>query len=173
MCAVSATAMVGPALRAGVADGPRAPVFMFTICPKCALTLVVTAADLRVAQGHVRCGRCSSVFNALARLTEERQAANPESSPPPPLPPLPPGPSLVDAPETFAPQAASSAATSTPTQLGVEAGPIAPAEEPAPSGEPAAAADVDVIPEEALEFNPDTTDAESVFVQPQPDPQWE
>ena len=49
---------------------------MFTVCPKCALTLVVTAADLRVAQGYVRCGRCSSVFNALARLTEERGGAS-------------------------------------------------------------------------------------------------
>ncbi|MFZ1100735.1 MAG: MJ0042-type zinc finger domain-containing protein, partial [Steroidobacteraceae bacterium] len=48
---------------------------MFTVCPKCALTLVVTAADLRVAQGYVRCGRCSSVFNALAQLSDERQAA--------------------------------------------------------------------------------------------------
>ena len=56
---------------------------MFTICPKCALTLAVTAADLRVAQGYVRCGRCSSVFNALARLTEERQGASPEPSSPP------------------------------------------------------------------------------------------
>ena len=44
---------------------------MFTVCPKCALTLVVTAADLRVAQGYVRCGRCSNVFNALARLAED------------------------------------------------------------------------------------------------------
>ena len=48
---------------------------MFTVCPKCALTLVVTAADLRVAQGYVRCGRCSNVFNALARLTDDRHAA--------------------------------------------------------------------------------------------------
>jgi predicted Zn finger-like uncharacterized protein len=117
---------------------------MFTICPKCALTLVVTAADLRVAQGHVRCGRCSSVFNALARLTEERQAAGTE---PPPssasssLPPLPPGPLLSEPPPS--PQGAA-----------------APADEPA-------------IPEEALEFNPATTSAESVFVQPRPDPQWE
>ncbi len=45
---------------------------MFTVCPKCALTLVVTAADLRIAQGYVRCGRCSSVFNALARLSERQ-----------------------------------------------------------------------------------------------------
>ncbi|HZT04214.1 MAG TPA: MJ0042-type zinc finger domain-containing protein, partial [Steroidobacteraceae bacterium] len=66
---------------------------MFTVCPKCALTLVVTAADLRVAQGYVRCGRCSNVFNALARLSEDRQAAGaqaalqqstPQQSPPQP-----------------------------------------------------------------------------------------
>src|ERR1700758_5618673 len=48
---------------------------MFTTCPKCSLKLVVTAADLRVAQGYVRCGRCSNVFNALSRLSEDRQAA--------------------------------------------------------------------------------------------------
>ena len=55
---------------------------MFTVCPKCALTLVVTAADLRVAQGYVRCGRCLNVFNALARLSEERPAAGLDPSPP-------------------------------------------------------------------------------------------
>jgi predicted Zn finger-like uncharacterized protein len=53
---------------------------MFTVCPKCALTLVVTAAELRIAQGYVRCGRCLNVFNALARLSEERPAAAPESA---------------------------------------------------------------------------------------------
>src|SRR5579859_217335 len=53
---------------------------MFTVCPKCALTLVVTAGDLRVAQGYVRCGRCSNVFNALARLSEDRGAAAAASS---------------------------------------------------------------------------------------------
>jgi predicted Zn finger-like uncharacterized protein len=50
---------------------------MFTVCPKCALTLVVTAADLRIAQGYVRCGRCLNVFNALARLSEERPSTTP------------------------------------------------------------------------------------------------
>ena len=54
---------------------------MFTLCPKCALTLVVTAADLRVAQGYVRCGRCLNVFNALSRLSEERPTATPEWPP--------------------------------------------------------------------------------------------
>jgi predicted Zn finger-like uncharacterized protein len=79
---------------------------MFTVCPKCALTLVVTTEDLRVAQGYVRCGRCSSVFNALARLTEEGQASEEsvetappaaEASPtPPPAPPNAPPQSATD-----------------------------------------------------------------------------
>ncbi len=84
---------------------------MFTVCPKCALTLVVTAADLRTGQGYVRCGRCASVFNALVGLHDDslpadtspptdRRAATP-SAPPPPLmmevPPAPPSGSDVNA----------------------------------------------------------------------------
>lgn len=87
---------------------------MFTVCPKCALTLAVTATDLRVAQGYVRCGRCMNVFNALARLSEERPAAAPEppqdasaatdqvaaleqsASPEPASPEDPPAPSSID-----------------------------------------------------------------------------
>ena len=59
---------------------------MFTVCPKCALTLVVTTEDLRVAQGYVRCGRCSSVFNALARLTEDRATSEESLGPAPAAP---------------------------------------------------------------------------------------
>jgi predicted Zn finger-like uncharacterized protein len=69
---------------------------MFTVCPKCALTLVVTAADLRVAQGYVRCGRCSNVFNALARLSEDRQSAAAQAATPPP--PSPPPPRALETP---------------------------------------------------------------------------
>jgi len=43
---------------------------LFTICPKCTLTLVVTTVDLRAGQGYVRCGRCANVFNALIALRE-------------------------------------------------------------------------------------------------------
>ncbi|TLZ05324.1 MAG: hypothetical protein E6K39_12700, partial [Gammaproteobacteria bacterium] len=70
----SARATAGWASRDAAIDAPDGARLkpMLTICPKCALTLLVTAEDLRVAQGYVRCGRCSSVFNALARLTEER-----------------------------------------------------------------------------------------------------
>lgn len=35
------------------------------------MTLAVTAADLRLGQGYVRCGRCMNVFNALLTLSEE------------------------------------------------------------------------------------------------------
>jgi predicted Zn finger-like uncharacterized protein len=122
---------------------------MFTVCPKCALTLVVTAADLRVAQGYVRCGRCSSVFNALARLTEERGGASL------------PAAEAVAALERAAAQAEGAAA---------------PVEEPAAPIEDAAAprplTEEESLPDEALEFNPATTDVNSVFVQPLPDPQW-
>jgi predicted Zn finger-like uncharacterized protein len=63
---------------------------MYTVCPKCALTLVVTAADLRIAQGYVRCGRCLNVFNALARLSEERPVGSPTPASPTSAAPGPP-----------------------------------------------------------------------------------
>jgi len=125
---------------------------MFTVCPKCALTLVVTAPDLRVAQGYVRCGRCSSVFNALARLTEERGGASL------------PAAEAVAALEREAAQAEAAAAP-----LEEEAAESAvPGEEPSPLS----LAEDESPSDEALEFNPTTTDVNSVFVQPPPDPQW-
>ena len=46
--------------------------------------LVVTSVDLRAAQGHVRCGRCRSVFNALDSLSETApQDTRPAAAPPP------------------------------------------------------------------------------------------
>jgi len=65
---------------------------MYTVCPKCALTLAVTAADLRAGQGYVRCGRCANVFNALLALSEESalaalQSAAPRESTPHEAPP--------------------------------------------------------------------------------------
>ncbi|HEY2809422.1 MAG TPA: zinc-ribbon and DUF3426 domain-containing protein [Steroidobacteraceae bacterium] len=129
---------------------------MFTVCPKCALTLVVTAADLRVAQGYVRCGRCSSVFNALARLSE-RQAVEAEPAPAPQGGAPSPAP---EAPAAEIPQVAQPAA-------GPGAAPDA-AAEPAPAALPEESA----LAETALEFNPDTTDVNAVFVAAPPNPQW-
>ena len=44
---------------------------MFTRCPECETTFRLSAADLRRAQGRVRCGDCETVFNALEFLAEE------------------------------------------------------------------------------------------------------
>ncbi|MFO1455089.1 MAG: zinc-ribbon and DUF3426 domain-containing protein [Steroidobacteraceae bacterium] len=81
---------------------------MITICPQCQLPLAVTATDLRVAQGQVRCGRCAAVFNALASLYEPGNApttagapgtATPAPTPPAaPVPAPPPGPTAAPEP---------------------------------------------------------------------------
>ncbi len=44
---------------------------MFTTCPACRMNLAVTATDLRLGQGYVRCGRCERVFNALMSLSDD------------------------------------------------------------------------------------------------------
>jgi len=124
---------------------------MFTVCPKCALTLVVTAADLRVAQGYVRCGRCSNVFNALARLSDERQAAAGAADTPAPEP------EAAAAPEQHAD--------------------ISPLEEALAGREEGAAPELpptadEPVSEDALEFDPESTDVGAVFVQPPPNPKW-
>jgi predicted Zn finger-like uncharacterized protein len=131
---------------------------MFTICPKCALTLLVTAEDLRVAQGYVRCGRCSSVFNALARLAEERQELGgpPESAPA--------QPSVEESPAPTPPPPASARARA-------RASDAAPSTSPPPPPPPGVS-DEDAIPDDALEFDPTRTDVSSVFVEPPPNPQW-
>ena len=48
---------------------------MFTQCPQCQTTFRVSAAMLKAAQGRVRCGRCTTVFDALTFLMEQRKAA--------------------------------------------------------------------------------------------------
>jgi predicted Zn finger-like uncharacterized protein len=126
---------------------------MFTVCPKCALTLVVSAADLRVAQGYVRCGRCSSVFNALARLSDEQQAAVSEGEP-----------AAAPAPEPE-------------TRAQEERADLSPLEEALGRPEEAETPELprnadEPVSENALEFNPETTDVGAVFVQPPPNPQW-
>src|SRR5689334_5885592 len=132
---------------------------MFTVCPKCSLTLVVTAADLRVAQGYVRCGRCSNVFNALSRLSEDRQAATagPQTTAGTSVQPQPPPePEPAPAPKPTVPQPQHPAeATSRSKAL---------QSPPPPAPEPMRYGDDTEIPEEDLEFNADATDINKVFV---------
>jgi predicted Zn finger-like uncharacterized protein len=165
---------------------------MFTVCPKCALTLVVTAADLRVAQGYVRCGRCSNVFNALSRLSEDRQAAaaaaqsqaSPEAAPKT----ASTGQQRTDTSGSFrardpaastskaralqAPNPPAAPTQTANTQTSAPAAPAAPKPSaPNPAAEPKRYDD-DSIPEEDLEFNPDATDLNKVFVEQPPSPQF-
>ena len=51
---------------------------MYTQCPDCATVFRVTTDALRLAQGNVRCGVCSTSFNALENLSEEAFRNGPE-----------------------------------------------------------------------------------------------
>lgn len=87
---------------------------MLTVCPKCTLTLAVTAADLRVGQGYVRCGRCATVFNALLALSDASTLELPGMA----AAPQPPASRPSGDASSAAPEAASaSGATATVTVL--------------------------------------------------------
>jgi predicted Zn finger-like uncharacterized protein len=117
---------------------------MFTVCPKCALTLVVTATDLKVGQGYVRCGRCSNVFNALVAITEERHGTPaPQATAAPPPSPPPPEPDSEEIEFEL---------------------------EPEPEPEPEPESPAEDVSDEALEFNANATDLNAVFVEPRPGP---
>jgi predicted Zn finger-like uncharacterized protein len=47
---------------------------VYTQCSQCETVFKLSAEMLRAAGGQVRCGRCGTVFNALANLAEERSA---------------------------------------------------------------------------------------------------
>jgi predicted Zn finger-like uncharacterized protein len=56
---------------------------VYTQCPDCATVFRITAEALRVAQGDVRCGVCSTSFNALENLSEQAFDAGAEEAPSP------------------------------------------------------------------------------------------
>lgn len=107
---------------------------MFTVCPKCGLTLAITVRDLRAAQGHVRCGRCQNVFNALDSLSEEHPHAPPPEGPPGAPVPEPHGqpPSVCSAPAAQSLESAPSRETSEGGEIVLE---FEPAEEAEPAPE--------------------------------------
>jgi predicted Zn finger-like uncharacterized protein len=122
---------------------------MFTVCPKCSLKLVVTAADLRVAQGYVRCGRCSNVFNALIGLSDEQQAELARDAA---------RPGARGAPQSAASESAAGERIEPYIDDVAEEGTAERADEPAE--DPAAP-----VSDAALEFDPSQTDVSEVFVE--------
>ncbi len=144
---------------------------MFTVCPKCTLTLVVTPADLRAAQGYVRCGRCANVFNAIAALMEEESRVMPEPASENPEPVPESTPETEPAPEPtrdveVAPEPAPAPQPESARAVEVEAEVTVPdveevyAEYEPPPQEPT---------EAQLEFDPTATNVSEIFVEPNAD----
>jgi len=132
---------------------------MFTVCPKCALTLTVTAADLRVAQGFVRCGQCTNVFNALLGLSDERQPA--------------PAAAVQEAVLESAPRADEDSPPSDGDSPPLDGdappsdGDAPPADgDSSPADEGSSLADDDSIEQTSLEFNPASADVSEIFIEP-------
>jgi predicted Zn finger-like uncharacterized protein len=130
------------------------------------LTLLVTANDLRVGQGYVRCGRCSNVFNALINLADARAVAQ-----------NPPDPStlgeddrftatmtvpadILDADPTLTPRSADATGIDRALSAFEEPSIEVPALVLPDTLEPS-------LPDEALEFHPDSTPVSEIFVEPQ------
>jgi predicted Zn finger-like uncharacterized protein len=123
---------------------------LFTVCPKCTLTLVVTTVDLRAGQGYVRCGRCANVFNALIALREGDPSSGTSDTAKRRLLETAPDPSVEPA-----------------RGSGVAIDP-----EPEPEPEPQPEAELQLEPEPAveeealLEFDAAATDVSEIFISP-------
>jgi predicted Zn finger-like uncharacterized protein len=128
---------------------------LFTVCPKCTLTLVVTTVDLRAGQGYVRCGRCANVFNALIALREGEPGGSTSDSARRRL--------LETAPEpSVAPAMGSGVAMEPEPVPEPEPDPV-PEPEPEPVAEPEALASLGEE-EESLEFDAAATDVSEIFI---------
>jgi predicted Zn finger-like uncharacterized protein len=141
---------------------------MLTVCPKCALTLAVTAADLRLGQGYVRCGRCSDVFNALLTLREETVADAANTQPQPVLKLEAPPPEEYEMIIDVAPPAELQAAAMPEAAAGPELSPE-PLPEPEHAAEPGVAAEPETAPEPATAPGPEAAPkVESAAEEPAP-----
>jgi predicted Zn finger-like uncharacterized protein len=153
---------------------------VYTTCPECGTVFRIGLAQLRAAEGYVRCGHCAATFNAVLSLTDQApdtpglEPATPapgDSRAPAPLPPVVAtvaAPGLDDtpaaaanpavprpAPPAAAPtiaEAAILAATVRSTIPGTAAAPMAP---PAMAGGEADDDDELAIPED---FGPESWD---------------
>ncbi len=154
---------------------------MFTVCPKCTLTLVVTTVDLRAGQGYVRCGRCANVFNALIALREGDPSGSvgdtasrrlQETAPMPPVNPAV-GAGVADQEPEPEPEPRPETASEPETETAHEAESIAGlAAGPDAQIEPGAEAhETEIVlvgePEEgSLEFDAAATDVSEIFISP-------
>lgn len=137
---------------------------MFTACPECGTVFRVTTAQLRMAEGQAKCGRCSATFNALATLSDElpepprpEPAASgryPAAAPPPAAPTPAPAPA-ADEDDDREPATEDVDAWVDDEPV---AAPPAPQPDPEADGEPAHAADDAPPAESAGEAEPEPDD---------------
>jgi predicted Zn finger-like uncharacterized protein len=134
---------------------------LFTVCPKCTLTLVVTTVDLRAGQGYVRCGRCANVFNALIALREGDPNSTASETAKRRL--------LETAPANVEPALGSGLAIEPEVEVEAEAEaeaePELDIEIPLDPEEPVAPAE-DAPEEISLEFDASATDVSEIFIPP-------
>jgi predicted Zn finger-like uncharacterized protein len=62
---------------------------MVTRCPRCGTAFRVAPAQLAVRDGHVRCGQCTTVFDARTTLVAEAESVPPEMHGPASVAPAP------------------------------------------------------------------------------------
>ena len=117
---------------------------MYTQCPDCATVFRVTAEALRFAQGDVRCGVCSTSFNALENLSEQAFKAAIEGD----------APAADDSMTVEELPGGENIELSAPVELAMV--PDLPAVEPEPPG--------DEDEERAMEFHGDAADLDRLFV---------
>ena len=100
---------------------------MYTQCPHCQAYFEVTAEQLKVGEGDVRCGQCLSIFNALLYLTEQlpnweeddaNQYADWAQGTPPPAPAEPPPEENTDAAPPLTATDEETTATDSPSTPG-------------------------------------------------------
>ena len=85
---------------------------MLTVCPHCKTRFRISAAQLKAAQGQVRCGKCEEAFDAFEALdgggqNKNRDLENLESVSTGPVTPAPLTAETAPAPELDAPLAAA------------------------------------------------------------------
>lgn len=123
---------------------------MYTQCPNCDTVFKVTAEALRAAQGMVRCGICSSGFNALENLSEQPVPRPSDEDA---------GDDTITVEELPGTEFIELSGSAVRDVVDEDLGPIAEQEE-------AAGGDaVDALPDAALEFHGSPEDLERLFVQ--------
>jgi predicted Zn finger-like uncharacterized protein len=151
---------------------------LYTQCPDCGTVFRITADVLRIAQGAVRCGICSTGFNALESLRDEPRVLLAEQPPEDTITVEElPGNEMIElsSPEAEAGGAPGEEPATGPVAPAADEPPEAPldhgADAPPPGRDESESSSAEPSPEpppEALEFHGSVEDLDRVFVLAKP-----